>query len=600
MTNFFDQFLETRPPAFGPPLQGQQGPVPAFALPQPIPGTELPQSIPGTELPQLPNTQLAQLGHIVGRALGADNGATVTDPDLFLGWLSTHQQVEQSTGKTSPILDVAAAIAQQDPEVQRNSILALEYQRRGLPFSSSLPIGSPLKDINDALIGTLSIRGSEEIIRQNQAEAQANALRAATLPFDVPASQLSRIFGPQETRRLSGERANAPISPNLNPLEGLLQRVENQIVGPVTAFDETRGEFPQLGVDLTPDVTDPARAFAGEPTFHIGGAEALSAVTDPLELIPGIGAYAGAARAGTRVAATAARAARAGIPDRATVVQALDRVLPVGVADAAYDDLVEASSGPIGSVDPSQINFRPDLFQRRDVSGGQAFDPEFVQRTADTFDTSQFDAPLVVPDPDNPGQFVALGGNHSAAIAQELQQRGTLAQFYPEGRIPVRVADFDISDPDQLARAQRTAIATNYTRQATGVVGDLNAVSTLAEQGTSTAQISEALNIGNSQVRSLLGLRHVGPQIVERVRLEPELLPAAGALGNAAEQHGLTEETLGQVWNKMLQSRQDGRAFTPREITSTINRVIPQLEGTQADSRDSPIRCSTPRTYRPT
>ncbi len=146
----------------------------------------------------------------------------------------------------------------------------------------------------------------------------------ATVPAALAADILG--IGPQEFRQaITEERAGIRAERPSNPLQRALQQIESELFAPATAFRATRGDFPQIGVP---------NPVSDDPLFHLGTAELLEAVADPLNFAgPGSIALRGAgARAaggvrrvarelGEAGAELGARAERAGLPSPVSVAE---------------------------------------------------------------------------------------------------------------------------------------------------------------------------------------------------------------------------------------------------------------------------------------
>ncbi len=140
----------------------------------------------------------------------------------------------------------------------------------------------------------------------------ASILGLAPEEFDVALAQ--------ERERIASQDAT-------NPLSRILQQIESDIFAPATALRQTRGDFPQIPVNLPGEGAD----------FSLGTAEVLTGVFDPLNFAgPGAIALKGAGAAVARRAAPIAREAAAATGRRAT--QAAGRLVPERVVEAAFDE----------------------------------------------------------------------------------------------------------------------------------------------------------------------------------------------------------------------------------------------------------------------
>jgi hypothetical protein len=173
--------------------------------------------------------------------------------------------------------------------------------------------------------------------------------QALAAPFEVVAANIADAtgIGPQEFRdAIEAERAVVMAQDPTNPFSRALRGLERDVFAPTTAFRQTRGDFPQIGVTqeavdvagnvlagtgiagtaldvVSPDPIDPQ-----QEQFHIGTGELLEAFADPFNIGPIRSAGRGLLRSAPETIANVVPSART-----------LDRISPVGVADAAFDDV---------------------------------------------------------------------------------------------------------------------------------------------------------------------------------------------------------------------------------------------------------------------
>ena len=204
---------------------------------------------------------------------------------------------------------------------------------------------------------------------------------------------------------------------------------------------------------------------------------------------------------------------------------------------------------PIGSLDPRDIEMRPNLFQGRETTSGLAYDEAAVKVIVDNFDFERFDPIAVVADPADEGRYIVIAGHHRLEAVKRLQASAEGDDF---DAVPVRILSGDINDAEQRQALVNAALLSNYTVRGTNVREDARTVGALRDGGMSIADIATQMSVNQSAVRRLLWLNEAPPTIIDRAVLQPELLPMVTQLGRAKAEYGLTDEQIDGVFRRLL------------------------------------------------
>lgn len=219
------------------------------------------------------------------------------------------------------------------------------------------------------------------------------------------------------------------------------------------------------------------------------------------------------------------------------------------------------------SVKPSDLVYRPDLFQTRDTTPGLPYNQARVQDISANWDPSQFTEPKVVSDPENPGKYIVMEGQHRTA-----------AWLMHEGDTPMdaRLAPYDIRDPKQLARAQLEADQSNTTTRPLNVREEVRNMRRAEAAGETPDQIAGRLGKNGTYVGKLSDIARVGDQAVDRVVQEPALFEHAAAIGHAMDRYGLNVEDANGLFNRIAQAKKGARP-TVTALTETLQKYAPVL-----------------------
>ncbi len=257
--------------------------------------------------------------------------------------------------------------------------------------------------------------------------------------------------------------------------------------------------------------------------------------------------------AATRAAPAAARQAGRG----ARAYRDVTRNIPIG---ASIKDVSEG--GLIREIDPDELKFRPDLFQARDVPEGEAFDPKRVRELAAKWDEAQFTPPLVAHDT-RTGELVVLGGHHRTAAAQLAKAEGKKGA----STIPYRRIDLDLSNPQDVARAQGLAAMDNLQTKELNVREQYQGLRAISASGVPDDQLAESVAgaMRPSRVQDVLDIGDAGPAVLDRVVVDRQLEGIAAEVGRAKRTWGLSDEESGG-WFNLFAGMGKGRSLPSRAI----------------------------------
>ena len=194
----------------------------------------------------------------------------------------------------------------------------------------------------------------------------------------------------------------------------------------------------------------------------------------------------------------------------------------------------------VQNVPVATVGVRPDLFQARDTSGGEAHSDDRVKEIVANWNPERFDPIAVVANPDRPGEYIVISGHHRLEAVKRLDLPA----------VPVRVLSGDIRDVGERQRLEREAVVSNFGVAESNLRERVTAVGRLADSGLSKREVATQMRIKPSEADRLLWLRRLPPGIIERAMIQPELTPAAAELGRAMERHGLGEEAVGGLFTR--------------------------------------------------
>lgn len=212
------------------------------------------------------------------------------------------------------------------------------------------------------------------------------------------------------------------------------------------------------------------------------------------------------------------------------------------------------------TVKVSDLTYRPDLFQQRDVPSGAPADPTRVNQIVRGWNDKQFQPPSVVPDPDNPGKYIVYNGHHRTEAYRIVKGN--------DANIDVIVTKADIKDPQQLRQIRIDAAADNYTQAPTNFREQVRTARSLTEEGVDAA---EKMRLTPSRVADLLDADRLGPQAIERVAQDKSLEPYAIEYGRAMRQHEISIEDANGLFNRLADSSQRSRP-TPASVRETMDK----------------------------
>ena len=194
----------------------------------------------------------------------------------------------------------------------------------------------------------------------------------------------------------------------------------------------------------------------------------------------------------------------------------------------------------VQNVPVATVGVRPDLFQARDTSLGQAHSDDRVKEIVANWNPERFDPIAVVANPDRPGEYIVISGHHRLEAVKRLDLPA----------VPVRVLSGDIRDAGERQRLEREAVVSNFGVAESNLRERAAAAGRLADSGLSKREVAAQMRIKGSEADRLLWLRRLPPGIIERTMIQPELTPAAAELGRAMERHGLGEEAAGGLFTR--------------------------------------------------
>ena len=203
----------------------------------------------------------------------------------------------------------------------------------------------------------------------------------------------------------------------------------------------------------------------------------------------------------------------------------------------------EASGIPtVKDVRIQSVGVRPDLFQARDTSGSASYSEDRVKEIVANWNPERFDPIAVVSDPEQPGEYIVIGGHHRLEAVKRLNLP----------TVPVRVLSGDIRDTEERQRLEREAVVSNFGVAESNLRERVTAAGRLSDSGLSNRAIATEMRSRPVEADRLLWLRRLPPGIVERAMIQPELTPAAAELGRAMEKHGLGEEAVGGLFTRWV------------------------------------------------
>jgi hypothetical protein len=209
-------------------------------------------------------------------------------------------------------------------EEERNQKLVMEFERRGLAAMTGLPVGAPLKDVNDALEKILEARGPEEPIKEAQA-ARGGVWGLAGMPAMMTLKGAVAPLGERYQEKF--------IEPSAASWTGLAQK----FIPGQQEIERTADELVKAGVP-------PADAIAlayqmSDLATGVKGAIELAADPFMWTAAPGVARGAvGAARLGAKGARAVGQAAKVGAKRLAE--------LPVPAARESLEALWNRASVP--------------------------------------------------------------------------------------------------------------------------------------------------------------------------------------------------------------------------------------------------------------
>ena len=101
----------------------------------------------------------------------------------------------------------------------------------------------------------------------------------------------------------------------------------------------------------------------------------------------------------------------------------------------------------VQNVPVATVGVRPDLFQARDTSLGEAHSDDRVKEIVANWNPERFDPIAVVANPDRPGEYIVISGHHRLEAVKRLDLPA----------VPVRVLSGDIRDAGERQRLEREA-----------------------------------------------------------------------------------------------------------------------------------------------
>lgn len=235
----------------------------------------------------------------------------------------------------------------------------------------------------------------------------------------------------------------------------------------------------------------------------------------------------------------------------------------------AERQMAGGADNPAGftNVNPKDVQFRPDLFQRRDVTAGQPFDQPRVDEIVKNYDPEKFDPVKIVHD-SSTGQDIVYGGQHRMGAAQQMDLT----------EVPARISTADLSDPAQLAEYKTRAALDNSLQREQNTRERFNAYDTARQGGMTPDDIAAETGANASRVQQVLDIGDLGPQVLEKVNNVKAYEPIAIELGAAKRQFGLSDELAGGLFDRLTQRGGGSSLLTQTATRELLTQYRPVME----------------------
>ncbi|HZP56205.1 MAG TPA: ParB N-terminal domain-containing protein [Dehalococcoidia bacterium] len=380
-------------------------------------------------------------------------------------------------------------------------------------------------------------------VRQVEAEiAQAEREFDAALGADRRAALLARI---NELQQEKARLENAPLVGQSDMFGGV---VEAPPPAPEAPRVEQRGLFEQEAPEAPAEPSPPRPAAPREPPAPLAMPGA-GPPSEPAEVL--FPASAGAAR-----------------PDAGVDAAPASRVAPE--VDAASFGVQER----FGTVPPGRIREAPEDFQARQTAEGKSYGEARVNDIVKNYDPELMQPLIVVPDPHDPAGYVLLAGHHRL---EALRRMGLDA--------PVQIAQLDITDPAQLARARAIADASNATQHPLSLKERINVIRRAGTQDVGELR-SQFPAMNDQTIRDAQAIGELPGHVVDKLDALPDSAPEIGIaaeIGSGVRRFGLTQTDAEALFNRLTagaKSKMPTRAAV-RDTIDKFGKVV--ADRAQAD-----------------
>jgi hypothetical protein len=380
-------------------------------------------------------------------------------------------------------------------------------------------------------------------VRQVEAEiAQVEREFDAAVGADRRSALLARI---NELQQEKARLEHAPLVGQSDMFGGV---VEAPPPAPEAPRVEQRGLFEQGTPEAPAEPSPPAPAAASpEPPAPIAmpGAGPLS---EPAGVASSASAGPAGGGAGTEAPAS--------------------RVAPE--VDAAAFGVQER----FATVPTDRIREAPEDFQARRTAEGKSYSEGRVKDIVENYDPELMQPLIVVPDPQQPGGYVLLAGHHRL----EALRRMTLDA-------PVQIAQLDISDPAQRARARAIADASNATQHPLSLKERINVIRRAGTQDVGQLR-SQFPAMNDQTIRDAQAIGELPGHVVDKLDELPDSAPEIGIaseIGSGVRRFGLTQTDAEALFNRLTagaKSKMPTRAAV-RETIDKFGKVV--ADQAQAD-----------------